>query len=97
MKKIDFVREVAARLGQPTRIVNSVVDETMRLICEVIAAGDSISFSGAFTFDSCVVAEAEKAVPTTQNRHIIPAHLRPKCRFAVGFKKRLIEQGVNQQ
>ncbi len=82
MTKQEFISEVAAKSGLPTRDAGKAVDAFMETITQTLKGGDSVNFTGFGKFSAAARAARQGVNPRTGERVQIAATTVPK--FSAG-------------
>lgn len=78
MNRSELTAAVAARIGRTNAEVAHVVDALSVVICETVASGEEVAWTGMFKVAPSRRAAAQRRNPTTQKTIDVPAKTVPK-------------------
>lgn len=78
MNRKELTAAVAARIGRTQAEVAHVVDALSVVICETVASGDEVAWTGMFKVTPVRKAEAQRRNPTTGEPITVPAKTVPR-------------------
>ncbi len=87
MKKNDLIAKIAERTGKSKAATRAVFDESVKVIAEALAEGETISLLGFGTFKVTEVKERTANNPLTKKKIKVPAHKRPVFKASPKLKE----------
>lgn len=89
MNKSELVARVAAKTGQPAKVVSDVVDAVLEGITEAVSEGEPAAFVGFGTFTAVTRAARTGRNPQTGGAMELSARVVPKFSPGSVFKTRV--------
>ena len=87
MNKGEFISEVAAKTGQPKKLVSDIVDAAMDVTLDAMRKGKGVSIVGFGSLTVRQYAERRGRNPKTKEEIVIPASKRPAFKPGSEMKK----------
>lgn len=89
MTYTDLVRVNAKKNGYSQKVNKEILETAWESIKELLANGDDVSVPGFAKFSSLESAARKAHNPQTGEEMMVPAHMRPHCKFSTVLKKLL--------
>ena len=89
MTKAEFVREIANATGYSHRVILDILEASMDICKEQVAAGEDVCLRGFGTFGHKVRRQKVARIITKQQSIIVPEHKIPSFRAAREFAEKL--------
>ena len=89
MTKQEFVREIANATGYSPRVILEVLEASMSICKDKVAAGEEVCLRGFGTFGNKVRKQKVARIITKQQSIVVPEHKIPFFRAAKEFSDKL--------
>lgn len=91
MTREDFARAVSTETGFTIKDVKAVLGAIRKVLVEELKKQETVKFIDGITFESSMTEEYEMKSPRTGETLVVPARIKPRCKFGTTLKRDINE------